>query len=239
MAIREAIQAQADQSADLGTELGTADHETEPRLIVEPGLPARVANIAEPVVEQLGYRLVRIKVSASEGCTIQIMAERPDGSMTVEDCEAISRALSPVFDVNEPIDRAYRLEVSSPGIDRPLVRKSDFERFTGHLAKIEMEVPVDGRKRFRGILTGVEGENAKLQLDDAGEVNPDVILPIADMGDAKLVLTDELVSQALRAEKSAKRELREAKKEQRRLKAGKKAGRTDATKKELNTREGD
>jgi ribosome maturation factor RimP len=240
MAIREAFQAEADQDTDPGT----ADHETEPRLIVEPGLPARVANIAEPVVEQLGYRLVRIKISASEGCTIQIMAERPDGSMTVEDCEAISRALSPVFDVNEPIDRAYRLEISSPGIDRPLVRKSDFERFTGHLAKIEMEVPVDGRKRFRGILTGVEGENAQLRMDDVAEgVNADVSLPIADMGDAKLVLTDELVSQALRAEKAAKRDLRDAKKEQRRLKAGKKAAPTDAKRdvkrQELNKREGD
>lgn len=221
MAIREAIQ------ADQGSEPVTAEHQTEPRLIVEPGLPARVAHIAEPVVEQLGYRLVRVKITAAEGCTIQIMAERPDGSMTVEDCEAISRALSPVFDVNEPIDRAYRLEISSPGIDRPLVRKSDFGRFVGHLARIEMEVPVDGRKRFRGIITGIEGENAKLRLDDTGDVNVDVILPIADMGDAKLVLTDELVSQALRAEKAAKRELREAKKEQRRLKSGKKAGRAD------------
>jgi len=222
MAVSEAIQAQADQDS----EPGTANHETEPRLIVEPGLPARVVGIAEPVVEQLGYRLVRVKVSASEGCTIQIMAERPDGSMSVEDCETISRALSPVFDVNEPIDRAYRLEVSSPGIDRPLVRKSDFERFAGHLARIEMEVPVDGRKRFRGILTGVEGEIAKLRLDDAEGDDANVMLPIADMGDAKLVLTDELVTQALRAEKTAKRELREAKKEQRRIKAGKKAGQT-------------
>ena len=201
-----------------------ATHETEPRLIVEPGLPARVAHIAEPVVEQLGYRLVRVKVSGTEGCTIQIMAERPDGSMTVEDCETISRALSPVFDVNEPIDRAYRLEISSPGIDRPLVRKSDFERFIGHLAKIEMDVPVNGRKRFRGIVTGVDGENAKLRLDDVEGDEANVTLPIADMGDAKLVLTDELVSQALRAEKAAKRELREAKKEQRRLKSGNKAG---------------
>ena len=135
--------------------------QTEPRLIVEPGLPARVSSIAEPVIEQLGYRLVRIRVSATDGCTIQIMAERPDGSMTVEDCETISRALSPVFDVNEPIDSAYRLEISSPGIDRPLVRKSDFERYAGHLVKIEMEVPVDGRKRFRGILAGVDGEQCQ------------------------------------------------------------------------------
>ena len=197
----------------------------EPRLIVEPGLPARVASIAEPVIEQLGYRLVRIKVSSTEGATIQIMAERPDGSMTVEDCETISRALSPVFDVNEPMEGAYRLEISSPGIDRPLVRKSDFERFAGHLVKIEMEVPFSGRKRFRGMLDGVDGDKAKVKLDPAteGAEAAEVLLPIPDMGEAKLVLTDELVTQALRAEKAAKRELREAKKEQRRLKSGKKA----------------
>jgi ribosome maturation factor RimP len=224
MAIGGILQAKADQ----GTDLGAADHETEPRLIVEPGLPARVAAIAEPVIDGLGYRLVRVKISAAEGCTIQIMAERPDGSMTVEDCEAISRALSPVFDVDEPIDRAYRLEISSPGIDRPLVRKSDFERYAGHLVKIEMEVPVAGRKRFRGMLTGVEGESARLRLDDVADGgNPEVMLPVEDMSDAKLVLTDELVTQALRAEKAAKRELREAKKEQRRLKSAKKAGRAD------------
>ncbi|KQY97737.1 ribosome maturation factor RimP [Pseudolabrys sp. Root1462] len=201
----------------------------EPRLIAETGLPARIASIAEPVIEQLGYRLVRIKVSSGEECTIQIMAERPDGSMTVEDCEAISRALSPVFDVNEPIDRAYRLEISSPGIDRPLVRRSDFERYAGHLVKVEMEVPVAGRKRFRGIIDGVEGDAAKLTRDDPkADEDPAVLLPIADMGEAKLVLTDELVSEALRAEKAAKRELREAKREQRRLKQAKKASRTAA-----------
>ncbi|MFA6265687.1 MAG: ribosome maturation factor RimP [Pseudolabrys sp.] len=201
----------------------------EPRLIAETGLPARIATIAEPVIGQLGYRLVRIKVSSGEECTIQVMAERPDGSMTVEDCEAISRALSPVFDVNEPIDRAYRLEVSSPGIDRPLVRRSDFERYAGHLVKIEMEVPVAGRKRFRGILDGVEGNTAKLTRDDPkADETADVVLPITDMGEAKLVLTDELVSEALRAEKAAKRELRDAKREQRRLKSAKKANRAAA-----------
>jgi ribosome maturation factor RimP len=207
------------------TALAPASNATEPRLIVEPGVSARVSNIAEPVIEQLGYRLVRVKVSASEGATIQIMAERPDGSMTVEDCETISRALSPVFDVNEPMDGAYRLEISSPGIDRPLVRKSDFEKFAGHLVKIEMEVPFSGRKRFRGILAGVEGEHTKLKLEAATEGSEsEVTLPIPDMGEAKLVLTDELVTQALRAEKAAKRDLREAKKEQRRRKQAKKAG---------------
>ena len=190
----------------------------EPRLIVEPGLPARVAAIAEPVIEGLGYRLVRVKVSTAEGCTVQIMAERPDGSMTVEDCETISRALSPVFDVNEPVDRAYRLEISSPGIDRPLVRKSDFDRHKGHLVKIEMEMPVNGRKRFRGQLNGTEGDAAWLHRDDVAEgEEADVLLPIEDMSDAKLVLTDELVAQALRREKAVKREKREARKEERRV----------------------
>jgi ribosome maturation factor RimP len=100
----------------------------EPRLIIEPGLSARVAAIVEPVLEGLGYRLVRVRVSGSDGCTVQVMAERPDGTMTIEDCEVCSRALSPVLDVADPVDRAYRLEMSSPGIDRPLVRQSDFNR---------------------------------------------------------------------------------------------------------------
>ena len=101
----------------------------EPRLVVEPGAAARVSAVAGPVLQGMGYRLVRIKISGEAGCTVQIMAERPDGTMQIEDCEAISRALSPVLDVADPIDRAYRLEISSPGIDRPLVRRSDFERY--------------------------------------------------------------------------------------------------------------
>jgi ribosome maturation factor RimP len=194
----------------------TAAFETEPRLIAEPGLSARVAHVAEPVIEQLGYRLVRVKVSPAEGCTVQIMAERPDGGMTVEDCETVSRTLSPVLDVADLIDRAYRLEVSSPGIDRPLVRKSDFDRYTGHLVRIEMEVPVNGRKRFRGELAGTEGEAARLRRDDVGEgEEADVLLPINEMGEAKLVLTDNLVRQALRREKAAKRDAKAARKEQR------------------------
>jgi ribosome maturation factor RimP len=190
---------------------------SEPRLVVEPGLPARVATIVEPVIEQLGYRLVRVRVSSAEGCTVQIMAERPDGTMSVEDCEAVSRALSPVLDVADPIERAYRLEISSPGIDRPLVRKSDFERYTGHLAKIETSMPIQGRKRFRGVLAGTEGETARIRRDDAAEgEETEIMIPIEEMSEAKLVLTDELVTEALRREKSAKREAREARKETRR-----------------------
>ena len=202
-------------------------NETEPRLIVEPGLSARVATIAEPVIEQLGYRLVRVKVSAADGCTVQIMAERPDGTMAVEDCETVSRALSPVLDMADPIERAYRLEVSSPGIDRPLVRKSDFDRYAGHLVKIETEIPIDGRKRFRGLLVGTEGEVARIRQDDkkddteAGGV-AEILLPIEEMSEAKLVLTDELVTQALRRGKAAERAARAAKREERhrRLKSG-------------------
>ncbi len=201
-------ESQAEQAAN------AAPNETEPRLIVEPGLPARVAAIAEPVVEQLGYRLVRVKISAADGCTVQIMAERPDGTMAVEDCEAVSRALSPVLDVADPIERAYRLEISSPGIDRPLVRKSDFDRYAGYLVKIETEIPIGGRKRFRGQLLGTAGDAARIRHDEAGE-EAEVLLPIEEMSEAKLVLTDELVTQALRREKAAKRQARAAKREER------------------------
>jgi len=171
----------------------------EPRLIGEQGVAARVAALAAPVLGPLGYRLVRVRVSGTSGCTVQIMAERPDGTMSIEDCEIASRALSPVFDAEDPIDSEYRLEVSSPGIDRPLVRRSDFERHAGHEAKIEMAVALDGRKRFRGILTGVTGDAARLRRKDAaaGEA-ADVALPIADMAEARLVLTDALVAESLR-----------------------------------------
>ena len=127
------------------------------RIIVEEGLEGRIAAIVEPVIEQLGYRLVRIRMSGLNGTTLQIMAERPDGTMTVEDCEAVSRGVSPVLDVEDPLDRAYHLEVSSPGIDRPLVRRQDFEAWAGHLIKLETNRLLDGRKRFRGKVTGVEG----------------------------------------------------------------------------------
>jgi len=174
----------------------------EPRLIVEQGMAARVAAIASPVLNGLGYRLVRVRVSATSGCTVQIMAERPDGTMLIEDCEAASRALSPVFDVEDPIDSEYRLEISSPGIDRPLVRRSDFERHAGHEMKVEMAVAREGRKRFRGVLLGVEGEAARLRRKDAAEgEETDVLLPIADMAEARLVLTDALIRESLRREK--------------------------------------
>jgi ribosome maturation factor RimP len=181
--------------------------DAEPRLIVEPGLSARLAALAEPVLADLGYRLVRVRVTGSDGCTVQIMAEKPDGTMLIEDCEAASRALSPVLDTADPVDRAYRLELSSPGIDRPLVRRSDFTRYANHVAKIEMNVAAHGRKRFRGLLLGVEGDCARLKRDDAkpGE-ETDVLLPIEDMAEARLVLTDQLIAESLRRSKLAERE---------------------------------
>ncbi len=174
----------------------------EPRLITEPGRAARVAAIAEPVLAGLGYRLVRIRISAAAGCTVQIMAERPDGAMAIEDCEAASRALSPVLDASDPIEGAYRLEISSPGIDRPLVRRSDFDRYAGHIAHVEMLAPIDGRKRFRGELLGTQGDCARVRFGEpvAGE-NPEILLPIEDMMEARLVLTDALISESLRRSK--------------------------------------
>jgi ribosome maturation factor RimP len=186
-----------------------ADLLAEPRLVVEPGMAARVSAVTAPVLQGMGYRLVRIKISGEHGCTVQIMAERPDGSMQIEDCEAISKALSPVLDIADPIDRAYRLEISSPGIDRPLVRRSDFERHAGHLVKIEMAVAHQGRKRFRGTLAGVEANAVRLHRDDmrTGE-EADVALTMDEIADARLVLTDELIAESMRRGKAAERELR-------------------------------
>ena len=176
----------------------------EPRLSTDSGLDARVASVAEPVLVGMGYRLVRIKISAESGCTVQIMAERPDGTLTIDDCEAISKALSPVMDISDPIERAYRLEISSPGIDRPLVRRSDFERALSHLAKVEMAVPHEGRKRFKGWLVGVEGDCVRLRRDDnKAEEAAEVLLTMADIGEARLILTDDLIAEALRKGKEA------------------------------------
>jgi ribosome maturation factor RimP len=158
----------------------------------------------------MGYRLVRVRVSGEAGTTVQIMAERPDGTMLIEDCEAISRALSPVMDVADPIDRAYRLEISSPGIDRPLVRRTDFERNAGHLLKVEMAVMHEGRKRFRGTLLGVEGDCAHLRRDDVkGGETADVFLRMEDIAEARLVLTDALIAESMRRGKAAERALRQ------------------------------
>lgn len=171
----------------------------EQRLVKESGVAARVAAIVEPVIVDLGYRLVRVRVTGTNGCTVQIMAERPDGTMSVSDCEAVSHAVSPALDVDDPIDRAYHLEISSPGIDRPLVRPQDFTRWAGYEAKVEMAVPIEGRKRYRGMIEGAEGTIALIRLPDAPEgTDPLARLPISDIGEARLVLTDDLIRESLR-----------------------------------------
>jgi ribosome maturation factor RimP len=174
--------------------------QNEPRLVVETGLAARVAAAIEPALGTLGFRLVRVKVTGRDGGTLQVMAERPDGSFTIDDCEATSRALSPILDVEDPIQSAYRLEVSSPGIDRPLARRSDIERAAGHEAKIEMTMMIDGRKRFRGIIEGIENDAVKLKSTEGKD---DALLPLSEIADAKLMLTDALIAEALRREKQA------------------------------------
>jgi ribosome maturation factor RimP len=194
----------------------------------ETGLDARVAAIVEPILEDLGYWLVRVKCSSRDGFTVQIMAERPDGSMTVEDCENCSRNISPALDAEDPIGREYRLEMSSPGIDRPMARLSDFERWKGHLARVELSRVVENRKRFKGILLGVKDDTFGIRLDDG--VKPEIVvrkgvkpkakpaapaaaiadavaedkvfwLPAADLAEARLILTDELIEAALKAAK--------------------------------------
>jgi len=179
----------------------------EDRIVTETGLDARIAHIVAPALLAMGYRLVRVLVSGRDGCTVQIMAERPDGTMTVDDCEAVSRNIAPLLDVEDPIDRAYRLEVSSPGIDRPLVRRSDFERGTGHLAKIELRRPLDGRKRFRGTLAGLTDDTVRLRSAEAGGSESEVALPLDDIVEARLVLTDALIEATLRDTKRRQREM--------------------------------
>ncbi len=174
----------------------------EPRFGRETGTAARIATTAIPVLAEFGYRLVRVKLMAGPPATLQIMAERPDGSMSIEGCELISKALSPVLDLNDPISGAYRLEISSPGIDRPLVRRSDYSRALGHEARIELAVPMDGRKRFKGIVRGVDDTKLSLELMDAKPgADSAVILPLADIGEAKLALTEALIRASLRGER--------------------------------------
>lgn len=136
----------------------------EKRYLKETGLEARIARIVEPVANDLGFALVRVKVTPENGCTLQIMAEDAHGRFTITDCETLSKDLSPVLDVEDPIDREYHLEVSSPGIDRPLVRQRDFERFLGHEAKVELADMINGRKRFRGDIHAVDGDGVTIRL---------------------------------------------------------------------------
>lgn len=174
----------------------------EPRLFTEDGIEARIAALVIPLLKPLGFRLVRVKLLGQNGLTLQIMVERVDGSLTVEDCETVSRTVSPLLDIENVIERKYHLEISSPGIDRPLVRKSDFFHWQGHIAKIETKITIDERRKFRGILTNITQDGFILNTDKAayGEA---MYIPISfcDIISAHLVLTDELIHDALKKNK--------------------------------------
>ena len=170
---------------------------TEKRYIKETGLEARIARIIEPVAVDLGYSLVRVKITPENGCTLQIMAEDQHGRFAITDCERLSKDISPALDVEDPIDREYHLEVSSPGIDRPLVRARDFATYLGHEAKIELSDLIDGRKRFRGIIVASDAESFTIRLPDAPkDTEPNHKLPLAMLAEAKLVMTDALMNMA-------------------------------------------
>ncbi len=172
-------------------------HALSERFYKETGLAATLAGLVEPVLIAMGYRLVRVKVSGRDGQTVQIMAERPDGSMTIDDCETVSRQLSPLLDAHDLIADAYRLEISSPGIDRPLVRASDFEDWSGQVAKIELKEPVEGRRRFQGTLEGFEDGEVRLTVELEGLGPSTIGFPLDLVAEARLVMTDDLVRAAL------------------------------------------
>lgn len=169
----------------------------EKRYVKETGLEQRIAAIVEPVANDLGYSLVRVKVTQENGCTLQIMAEDANGRFTITDCERLSKDVSPVLDVEDPIDREYHLEVSSPGIDRPLVRARDYRAFLGHEAKVELGDALDGRKRFRGLIEAVTDDTVTIKLPDAPKGDdPNHVLPLSAIAEAKLVMTDKLLNMA-------------------------------------------
>jgi ribosome maturation factor RimP len=175
------------------------------RFIQEAGLAATIAALVEPVLEHLGFRLVRIQVMGRDGQTVQIMADRPDGTISIDDCETISRELSPLLDAHDPLPGSYRLEVSSPGIDRPLVRPTDFGTWAGHEAKIELKQPVNARKRYRGVLEGFEDGEVRL-ICDFDQLGRQVLgFPVGLIAEARLVLTDALIRDALRRAKEGQK----------------------------------
>lgn len=179
------------------------DDNIDARFLRESGLAARIADLVGPAIEDLGYRLVRVRLIGTDGQTLQIMAERPDGTMAIEDCEAVSRQISPLLDAHDMIPGSYRLEISSPGIDRPLVRPSDFESWAGHEVRVELEELLDGRKRFRGVLEGYADGEMRIEVD-LPQLGRQVLgIPVAMIAEAKLVLTDALVRESLKRSKGA------------------------------------
>jgi len=185
----------------------TGESSGDDRIIRESGIDARVASVVAPVLKGMGFRLVRVRLSGQNGLTLQIMAERNDGTMTVEDCEEVSRAVSPALDVADPIEKAYHLEVSSPGIDRPLVRKSDFSAWAGHVVKLETSILVAERKRFRGRIAEAGENDVLIERDQPayGE-EPSVRVPYEAIAEARLILTDDLIRDALSKDNKARKE---------------------------------
>jgi ribosome maturation factor RimP len=175
---------------------------SEARFFSETGVAGEIAGLVEPTLNDLGYRIVRVTISGHNGTTVQIMAERPDGTMTVEDCADVSRQLSPLLDAHDPITGHYTLEISSPGIDRPLVRPSDFVAWAGHEARIESKELIGGRRRFRGLLKGLVGNDVQIEVP-ADQGGPEVTVPIHLVAEARLLLTDELIRDTLRRAKKA------------------------------------
>jgi len=174
-----------------------------PRDITESGSEARIAAVVEPEIEDLGFRLVRVQVSGQNGTTLQIMVERPDGMIEVGECETISRALSPLLDIEEPLPGNYHLEVSSPGIDRPLVRLSDFDTWCGHVAKLETTQMINGRKRYKGTIVSTDDNKVTFRADvDTKDEKPEFTIAIEDMATVKLILTDDLIRESLRRDKA-------------------------------------
>ena len=171
-------------------------------LIAKTAIDRRLAEIITPVIEDLGYELVRVRLQGGKTATLQIMADRPEGGINVDDCAQISTAVSATLDVEDPITDNYYLEVSSPGIDRPLTRLKDFESFEGYEARLDINQPIDGRKRFKGLLAGVEGDEVLINIEDQGQTHT-IGLHFDLLSDAKLVLTDELIKEMLRQKKEA------------------------------------
>ena len=186
----------------------STDFDPQQRFFRETGVAAQIAAIVEPRIEALGFRLVRVSVSGRNGSTVQIMVERPDGGMSVGECEAVSRDVSPALDVDDPMSGRYHLEVSSPGIDRPLVRPADFDSWAGQVARIELSEPIEGRRRLRGRLEGLVEREVRIEVEDLpGQSGPTVLgLPVSAIVSAQLVLTDELIREDLRRGKRAESE---------------------------------
>ena len=169
-------------------------------LIAKAAIDRRIAEIVQPVIEDLGFELVRVRLMTGKESTLQIMAQKPDGSIEVDECATISTAVSAVLDVEDPILDAYPLEVSSPGIDRPLTRLKDFDLWEGNVAKIETTELIDGRRRFKGVLAGIEGDEVLIEIEEGAEAVT-IGLKFDWLSDAKLVLTDDLIREVLRGRK--------------------------------------